>query len=648
MGEWNGNDAIFRGYFFGDDNGEGDGKRPRKGEKIKGAPGRPFDEVEGSSCFGAALRDDIVDISFDSTDMLDAFLDIAEEKDWKCMVLKSKKGGHTYWRKPKKKKTLRDGKDRLLACGLMADIHSGNTYIPLRIFGEDRFPPVYDIFENEDYQEVPAELLPVETNITLWGMKYGEGRNDELFRYILVLQSQLGLDEKTIRDMYREVINRHILADPVDTAELEVILRDEAFDTQITESFYDDGKFLHKECAEFIVEREKVILLNGKLHIYRNGIYTMDYPLINRVIREYVPAIKRAQKAEVLDCMTDIAEEMEVSPVRYIAFTNGIYDLKDDVLRPFTPDIVLTNIIPWNYVPGVYSKICDRTLDNVSDNDSQIRALLEECIGYSFYRGTELRKAFIFTGDKRNGKSTFLRMLQNVLGKENYTTLDIGDLGGRFNGSALYGKLANVCDDIKDSFFEGTQLSLFKKIVSGDEIYAEFKGKDGFTFNPYATIIGSANEIPRMRDWTGAALDRMIFVPFTRTFSTSDPDYDPQIKYKLEAPEVMEYLVQLGICALKRVLERKAFTKSEKVEQRITEYEQENDSVLAFVNERDTETEIMNCTVSEVYSSYDIFCRDNNLIKISQKSFTRRINRILNTKSEPRKTKNGTVRCFVV
>lgn len=646
MDGWNGNDIVFRGYFFGDDSGESDGKKPRKGEKVKGASGHSFDKVSESSCFGAALRDDFVDISFDSTDMLETFLDIAEENNWRCLVLKSKKGGHTYWRK--RKEIRKDGADKPLACGLIADIHSKSTYIPLRVFGEDRFPPVYDILEGEDYQEVPDELLPVNTELKLWGMKYGEGRNDELFKYILILQSQLGFDATKIRDMYRSVINRYILGDPVDASELEVILRDEAFESQITESFWQDKTFLHTKCAEFMINHEKIIRIHKKAHIYRRGVYVMDNDSISRKIREYVPTIRRNQKAEVIDCINDMAEEKKLSPVRYIAFRNGVYDLTTGKLLAFSPDIILTNIIPWDYNPAAYSEIADRTLNNVSDGDPEIRALLEECIGYSFYRGTELRKAFIFTGDKRNGKSTFLRMLQNVLGEENYTTLDIGDLGGRFNGSALYGKLANIADDIKDSFFEGNQLSLFKKIVSGDEIFAEFKGKDGFKFKPYSTIIGSANEIPHMRDWTGAALDRMIFVPFTRTFSADDPDYDPELSYKLEDPEVMEYLINIGIEALKRLRKSKRFTESEKVEARIREYEQENDSIVAFINECDPETQIINCMIEEVFRSYQIFCKENNLVHISQKAFTRRVNRILGTKTSSRKTPLGDKRCFIM
>ena len=72
------------------------------------------------------------------------------------------------------------GKDKKLAVGLIADIHSGSTYIPLRVNGIDRFPPS---FEPDDIDEVPDELLPVNTQIDLLNLAEGDGRNDNLFRY---------------------------------------------------------------------------------------------------------------------------------------------------------------------------------------------------------------------------------------------------------------------------------------------------------------------------------------------------------------------------------------------------------------------------------------------------------------------------------
>lgn len=63
----------------------------------------------------------------------------------------------------------------------------------------------------------------------------------------------------------------------------------------------------------------------------------------------------------------------------------------------------------------------------------------------------------------------------------------------------MFGKLANIGDDIGDDFLQGSQVATFKKVVSGNRIKAERKGQDPFEFNPYVKLLFSANDISYMR-----------------------------------------------------------------------------------------------------------------------------------------------------
>ena len=46
----------------------------------------------------------------------------------------------------------------------------------------------------------------------------------------------------------------------------------------------------------------------------------------------------------------------------------------------------------------------------------------------------------------------------------------------------MFGKLANIGDDIGDDFLQGSQVATFKKVVTGNRIKAERKGQDPFEF----------------------------------------------------------------------------------------------------------------------------------------------------------------------
>lgn len=140
----------------------------------------------------------------------------------------------------------------------------------------------------------------------------------------------------------------------------------------------------------------------------------------------------------------------------------------------------------------------------------------------------------------------------------------------------------------------------------------------------YSKLLFSANDIPRMRDRTGAVLRRLIILPFNATFSPSDPDYDPFIRYKLEAPEVMEYLINLGIKGLKRVLINNKFTESCSAKKQLGDYELENNPIKQFYKEFGREN-ILNESTQYVFNKYQEFCAMNNLHAMSRIQFSRQV-----------------------
>ena len=634
---WLGNDAIFKTYV------EGRGKKPV--EKVKGRDHiSDFAEVCGKDSFGAILNPGYIDISFDTKELWETFLDMAEANEWRCLCLPSTKGGHSYWRKPASRLMKNSGADEKLAVGLIADIHAGSTYIPLKVDGVERYPPQYDKLPEEDYQEVPPELYPVDTSLKLWKLQDGAGRNDALFKYILVLQSRLRMTQKQIRQVIANA-NRYVLADPLPESELDVILRDEAFQKPV---FFDGKTFLFDEFAKWIMKEYRVVSLFGQLHIYRDGVYLSGNADIERAMIQEIPYLRESQRREVIKYMLLVAEKMQPADARYVAFNNGLLDIIDGTLRPFSPDIAVTNRIPWDYDPHAESDLVDRTFNNIACQDPDIRALLEECIGYCFFRRNELRKAFILTGSRRGGKSTYLDCIKAVLGDDNISALDLSEIGDRFNTSMMFGKLANIGDDIGDEFLRGSQVSIFKKVVAGNRIKAERKGVDPFEFEPYTKLLFSANEIPRMRDRGGAVLDRLIIIPFNAVFDKSDPDYDPFLKYKLTQREHIQYMIRLGVEGLRRILAgNRGFTESAQVRQQLDEYNEANNPVLAFIKDVDVETEVLNVPTRDVYRKYTVFCSENGFTAVGNKVFTIQVNNILGTTSTRQvRTDRGRVRIF--
>lgn len=588
-------------------------------EKFKGrADLKTYGEVKDLPEFAGILAEGVVLVDVDDAEQSEKLLRMVDATGAQCRVVRTSRGRHFMFVNDG---VERCGTHRRLACGLTADIKLGsrNSYQVLKVGGVER-----EVEREGPVGPLPKWLRPVAGGADFAGMEPGQGRNQAMFNYILTLTAA-GFSKDEARECIR-LINSHALAEPLGDDELDTVLRDEAFPEDV---FYDGKRFCHERFAQFLIAEDKVKRINGQLHMFDGSSYVAGYRHIENRMIQHIPTLKAQARAEVLKYLeVKCAADTPCADANLVAFANGVLDLATGSFRPVDAETVIVNRIPWDYRPDAYSEVADRTLDKLACGDPDIRALLEECVGYCFYRRNELSKAFVLTGDKSNGKSTFLDVVKRVLGPENYSALDMAELDERFSVATMAGKLANIGDDISDEFMQGRSVAVFKKIVSGNEVKAELKGQDAFFFSPYVKLLFSANDIPRIRDKTGAVLRRLVIVPFRATFSKADPDFDPYITYKLKAPEVMEYMCRLGVEGLRRVLANNAFTESARVAAEIADYEVSNNPLLMFLQERE-EWELLNQPTKNVHRAYSLFCAENGFGPMSLISFTKTINKRL-------------------
>lgn len=598
-------------------------------EKFKGRDDfKTFEQVKKLPEFAGIIDEHIALVDVDDQEEADILFNIIQAENINCVVMNTTRGKHFYFLNDDS--IYKSNRTKIsLAIGIEADIKLGkrNSYSVLKFDNKLR-----EVIQCPDVLDpVPIWMKTIAAKPDFPKMEAGDGRNQALFNYILTLQSEgLAIDEirKTIK-----IINQHVLKDPLSENEIETILRDEAFKKQ---SFFKGTKFLHDKFAHYLKSNYHIIRNDGNLLIYKEGVYEYSIRNIEQAMVKEIPSLKNAQRKEVLNHLDLICHDVQSSSTNLIAFRNGVLDITTSELLPFTHEHIITNKIPWDYNPHAYCEIADKTLNRIACDDPEIRSILEEIIGACFYRSNILAggKAFILTGEGANGKSTFISVLNTILGNDNISALDMKNLGERFSTVRLYKKLANIGDDISDEF--NSDVSTFKKIVTGDRIEAEEKGQPKFEFNPYCKLVFSANVIPRIRDKTGAAQRRLLIVPFNAVLSkeTLGDDFDPQITWKLKRQESIEYFIKLGVEGLKRVLENKEFTNSTKVQKELDEYAERNNPVLSFIKEcEDEDIAIVNEPLNEVYEKYQGYCIRNGYTSLAKNEFSKQIQRNLNLKT---------------
>lgn len=625
---------LFRGYV------------PTKNKectmKFAGKKLKSFEEVADLPEYAGVLEDGIILVDIDDGVQAEKMLDIIDDLNINCKVYKTTRGKHFLFSNIDAHGNYivdKCGTHKMLACGLYADIKLGhkNSYEVLKFNDKERFVE-YDIEEDEEYAPLPKFMLPINHKIDFINMKSGDGRNQELFNYILTLQSN-GFSKDEAREVLG-IINKYVLSDPLDPKELKTLSRDEAFQKPV---FFERNVFRFDKFAHYMVSNHNIIKINGQLHIYKDGIYVNASSEIEAEMIKHIPTLSKAKRSEVLAYLDIlIRDDINKSDANYVAFGNGIYNINTKKMEKFTPDIVITNKIDFDYDPSAYDELMDKCLNKMACFDPSIRSLLEECIGYCFYRRSEMRKAFILTGEKENGKSTYLSLIEHLLGHRNISTLDLSELGDRFRTAQMFDKLANIGDDIGSEFIPNP--NVFKKLSAGNPVTVENKGETPFDFCNYAKLLFSANDIPKIKDKTGAVISRLIIIPFEAKFTPEDPDFDPYIKYKLIKEMPMKYLVRIGIEGLHRVLENRKFSESEKVQEALKEYEENNNPILSFIND---EPKIENEPTQVVYNTYREFCLANNFIPMSNIEFSKQITRILGFKVISKSIKGKKYRVFV-
>ena len=413
--------------------------------------------------------------------------------------------------------------------------------------------------------------------------------------------------------------------------------------------------------SDYLVKVFNVCKINGKLHIYDNGMYKADRDIIYGYMLRLVPTLSDAQRREVyLYTKANLnTPTREVSPPNLIPFKSRIYDIATDRFLDYSPDHVFLNRFPYDYDPQAEPvQIVSDTINAIANGDKDVTDLIYECFGNCFYLLNQYRgSVFLYGQSGNNGKSTLLNMLVQLVGHGNCSFLTVQDMAQKFRTYEMYGKTANICDDNGDAPLSDS--SIFKRISTGGEITAEQKGQDPVTFKPYTKCFFALNSLPAVSDKSKAFFSRVLLIPLNADFSRVGVR-DVQLKDRVWTDAEMLYLTRLAMDGLKRLQRNGDFTRPQCVKDALRQYEIDNDPVLQFIEEteaiykednpgKDRRGAFVGKAVKTVYQQYQEWCMENgHKYPVSCNMFSRRLNlaRGITSKAERDKTLDVTKKVY--
>lgn len=302
----------------------------------------------------------------------------------------------------------------------------------------------------------------------------------------------------------------------------------------------------------------------------------------------------------------------------WLNLLNCTLELKADgtvVVRDHRKEDLFFYCLPYAYDPQAECPQWHGFLHRVQP-EANARTQLGEFMGYTLMRGHQLEKMLWLVGPGQNGKSTFLNVFEEMLGKDNVSNLSLDQLSNDpIARWAFEHKLLNSATESGDRI----NASVMKRICSGEAVTVEQKYVNPHETTDYGKVIMATNEFPRPEN-TAAFFRRILVLPFTECITDAEKDVHLDEKLKAELPGILNWVLGL----LPGLMQRGAFTTSDCGQKALDEYMLESDNVRLFLSEMLEPSE--NSTHGQVlFDAYVEYCKHLHTFNLGRNKFFHRL-----------------------
>ena len=289
--------------------------------------------------------------------------------------------------------------------------------------------------------------------------------------------------------------------------------------------------------------------------------------------------------------------------------SNGTLDLRTGELRPHRRTDLLSKLAPVPFEANAECPTWVGFLKRVLDDRDSLIGFVQRAVGYSLTGDVMARKLFILHGSGRNGKSTFLRTIGEVLGDYSMRTPSSSLMDRR--GDSIPNDLARL----KGARFvattetaEGKRLAeaQVKDITGGEPITARFMRAEWFEFMPEFKLWLATNHLPDIRGTDPAIWDRVRRVPFEVRIPEDEEDTELPDKLRVEFPGILRWAVE-GCLAW----QVEGLAEPEEVQGATSSWRRDMDVLGAFLSDMCEEGPELSEAGGPLYVAYHNWCERN-------------------------------------
>jgi phage/plasmid-associated DNA primase len=200
----------------------------------------------------------------------------------------------------------------------------------------------------------------------------------------------------------------------------------------------------------------------------------------------------------------------------------------------FTP-----NYLNVEYDPDVDTRFLWETLVDWLDGEEQAHSLLHH-LSVGLQPGWTASKYLLLIGKGSNGKSTLLKMIEKLVGRDNTSSVTRQEMSNKkVTVAALNGALMNIVFDGPKEFLKDS--STEKTLIAGERLDLELKYANiATTVQTTALFIEGLQQEPKVSDHSPALQRRLVRYQFPNTYEA-----DRAFERRMVSNETLSALVKL-------------------------------------------------------------------------------------------------------
>lgn len=254
-----------------------------------------------------------------------------------------------------------------------------------------------------------------------------------------------------------------------------------------------------------------------------------------------------------------------------------------DCLIPPTARLFTTNGVNYEFDPLADCPNWRKFLESVWPDDPESIETLQDWMGYLLTGGTSHHKLLMLLGPPRSGKGTIGRVIKGVIGENNLACPTLGSLATQFGLWPLLNKSAALVSDARLSGRTDAVAVVERLLSISGEDPQDVHRKNLPTLEAIrlpVRFMVMTNELPNMRDASGALTSRIVLLRMTHSFLGSE---DKRLGDRLagELPGILNWAIR----GWHRLRERGAFIQPESGRELLADLDDLASPISHFVRE---------------------------------------------------------------